>query len=346
MDANNYMDKHRFAHKGEGNIKMKKLLNDPNQLVSDFLDGFTAVHTSQLKRLPNSNVVVRKQPKTDKVGVISGGGSGHEPAHAGYVGYGMLDAAVCGEVFTSPGADQFLAAIEAANQGKGVLLVIKNYNGDRMNAEMAMEMAEAQGIQTEMVVVNDDVAVADPAQRRGIAGTVLVHKIAGACAETGASLTKVKEVAEKAISRIRSMSVALTPCSLPGVDQPSFALAEDEMEVGIGIHGERGMYREKVASSQEIAKLLVSKVAAELPGSDPLAVLINGMGSTPLVEQYSFARDVLAELDKQSYKIHSTYVGDYMTSLDMAGISLTLFVVDEELAPYLQAEARTVQWQS
>ncbi|QDI91798.1 dihydroxyacetone kinase subunit DhaK [Salicibibacter halophilus] len=320
---------------------MKKLMNDPERIVSSFLDGLVAANGTLIQRLEGTDVIVRRSSPPQKVGLVSGGGSGHEPAHAGYVGKGMLDAAVAGEVFTSPGADQFFAAIQAADQGEGVLLLIKNYNGDVMNGEMAQEMAEAEGIKTEMVIINDDVAVNDPDQRRGIAGTVLVQKITGALAETGASLQDAKRIAEKTVSRVRSMSVALTPCTLPAVAQPSFDLAEDEMEVGIGIHGERGMDRREVASSEKTAQLLLESVLKEIPSAAPLALLINGMGSTPLMEQHVFANDVIKQLDRD---IQHTYVGDYMTSLDMAGVSLTLLAVDDELSSYLQAPVHTVQW--
>ncbi|SDI45713.1 dihydroxyacetone kinase subunit DhaK [Natribacillus halophilus] len=320
---------------------MKKLMNDPENIVTAFLDGLVAANGERLQRLEGTDVITRRSFKPQKVGIVSGGGSGHEPAHAGYVGEGMLDAAVAGEVFTSPGADQFLAAIQAADQGAGVLVLVKNYNGDVMNVEMAQEMAEAEGITAEMVIINDDVAVDDPEQRRGIAGTVLVQKMTGAFAETGASLSEVKRLAEKAVSRVRSMSVALTPCTLPAVDQPSFDLAEEEMEVGIGIHGERGMDRREVASSAEIARLLLDHILPEIPQGAPLAVLVNGMGSTSLMELQVFANDVIEQLDRD---IQHTFVGEYMTSLDMAGVSLTLLALDDELAEHLQAPVKTVQW--
>ncbi|QQK81603.1 dihydroxyacetone kinase subunit DhaK [Salicibibacter cibi] len=320
---------------------MKKIMNDPENIVSAFLDGLVAANNTLIQRLEGTDVIARRSLTSQKVGLVSGGGSGHEPAHAGYVGEGMLDAAVAGEVFTSPGADQFFAAIQAADQGKGVLLLIKNYNGDVMNGEMAQEMAEAEGVKTEMVIINDDVAVNDPEQRRGIAGTVLVQKITGAFAETGASLPDVKRVAEKAVSRIRSMSVALKPCTLPAVAQPSFDLSEDEMEVGIGIHGERGMERRDVATSEKTAQLLLEPILKEIPSEAPLAIMINGMGGTSLMEQHVFANDVMKQLDRD---IQHTFVGDYMTSLDMAGVSLTLLALDEELSECLEAPARTVQW--
>ncbi|MBB6450411.1 dihydroxyacetone kinase-like protein [Geomicrobium halophilum] len=323
---------------------MKKLMNDPEQIVTGFLEGLVAANREQLQRLEDTDVITRRVLKPQKVGIVSGGGSGHEPAHAGYVGAGMLDAAVAGEVFTSPGADQFLSAIQAVDQGEGVLLLVKNYNGDVMNVEMAQEMAEAEGISTEMVIINDDVAVSDVKQRRGIAGTVLVQKITGALAETGASLKEVKRVAEKTVNQTRSMSVALTPCTLPAVGQPSFDLADEEMEVGIGIHGERGVDRREVVTSEEIAKLLLDHILEEIPEQMPLALLVNGMGSTPLIEQYVLANDTIKQLEKKDRDVQHAFVGEYMTSLDMAGISLTLLALDEELSGYLQAPVQTVQW--
>ncbi|GAK10508.1 dihydroxyacetone kinase subunit DhaK [Geomicrobium sp. JCM 19039] len=323
---------------------MKKLMNDSEQIVEEFLQGFITVHGDSLTRINGTNVITRIDKVATKVGIISGGGSGHEPAHAGYVGPGMLDAAVAGEVFTSPGADQFLAAIQAADSGSGVLLVIKNYNGDVMNAEMAQEMAEAEGIQTEMIIVNDDVAVDDPAKRRGIAGTVLVHKITGAAAEAGKSLAEVKQLGEKAIQKMRSMSVALSACTLPSSSKPSFSLATDEMEVGIGIHGEQGMERREVMRSAEIAQLLTEHTLEELDENGSYVALINGMGSTPLLEQYVFAKDVQEQLEKRKVTLKKMYVGDYMTSLDMAGVSLTLLTVDDELLQLLHARAKTTTW--
>ncbi|WP_078393819.1 dihydroxyacetone kinase subunit DhaK [Shouchella patagoniensis] len=323
---------------------MKKLMNDPNHMVNQFLEGLIAAHPNLIERVEGANIIVRKNMTKNKVGLVSGGGSGHEPAHAGYVGEGMLDAAVAGEVFTSPGADQFLTAIQAANQGKGVVLLIKNYNGDVMNAEMAQEMADAEGIAVEIVIINDDVSVANPDQRRGIAGTVLVHKIAGAAAEAGSSLTNVKAIAEKAVKRIRSMSVALSSCTLPVAGKTSFQLNENEMEVGIGIHGEQGMHRRDVMTSAETADLLLGHLLKEVDGKAPLLVLVNGMGSTPLLEQYVFAGDVKRLLDEQGRTMRTMLVGDYMTSLDMAGISLTLLALDEELEGYIASKATTIQW--
>ena len=224
---------------------MKKLINDPNQVVNDMLEGMVAAYRDRLRRLPGTNVIVRNDaPVKGKVGIVSGGGSGHEPAHAGYVGKGMLDAAVCGEVFTSPTPDQVLEAIKAVDSGKGVFLIIKNYTGDVMNFEMAAELAEAEGIRVAKVIVNDDVAVEDSTfttGRRGIAGTVFVHKIAGALAERGASLEEVEAVAKKVVQNVRSMGMALTPCTVPAAGKPGFELGENEIEVGIGIHGEPGI---------------------------------------------------------------------------------------------------------
>ncbi|GAK08651.1 LOW QUALITY PROTEIN: phosphoenolpyruvate-dihydroxyacetone phosphotransferase [Geomicrobium sp. JCM 19038] len=320
---------------------MKKLMNNSTKIVSQFLDGLVAAHGNLVERLDGTEVIVRKEMTPNKVGLVVG--SGHEPAHAGYVGAGMLDAAIAGEVFTSPGADQFLAAIQAADQGSGVLLIIKNYNGDVMNARWQWKWQKRKALKRQWVVVNDDIAVDDVENRRGIAGTVLVHKVAGAKAEQLASLQEVKDLAERAISNLRSMSVALQACTLPSASKPSFSLSETQMEVGIGIHGEQ-MSREDVLPSYEIAQLLVSHLEKEIDLTKPLYVLINGMGSTPLLEQYVFANDTLAILKKKDVHVEKTFVGDYMTSLDMAGISLTLFAIDDELLSLLQSNATTIQW--
>ena len=238
----------------EGAVELKKIINDPNLVVQDMLKGMVAAHPNAIKQLPETTVIVRSDaPTANKVGLVSGGGSGHEPAHAGYVGKGMLDAAVAGEVFTSPTPDQLFAGIKAVDGGAGVFLIIKNYTGDVLNFEMAAELAEAEGIQVDKVIVNDDVAVEDSSfttGRRGIAGTIFVHKIAGAKAEQGASLEEVKTVAEKVVANVRSMGMALTPCTVPAAGKPSFELAENEMEIGIGIHGEAGIERKEISTGR------------------------------------------------------------------------------------------------
>ncbi|MTW87968.1 dihydroxyacetone kinase subunit DhaK [Virgibacillus dakarensis] len=321
---------------------MKKIVNDPERVVQDMIQGLVTAHPGSVKQLPDTTVITRKDaPVSGKVGLVSGGGSGHEPAHAGYVGKGMLDAAVAGEVFTSPTPDQVLEAIKAVDSGAGVLLIIKNYTGDVMNFEMAAEMAEAEGIQVEKVVVNDDVAVEDSSftsGRRGIAGTVFVHKIAGAMAEKGGSLQEVKAVAEKVIRNVRSMGVATSPCTVPAAGKPSFELADDEMEVGIGIHGEPGIERKKVATADEIAGELTDKILTDLDfANSDVAVMINGLGATPEMELYIVNGKVQAILADQGMNVYKTFVGEFMTSLEMAGCSVTLLKLDNQLKELLDA---------
>ncbi|EMT39095.1 dihydroxyacetone kinase subunit DhaK [Thermoanaerobacter brockii subsp. lactiethylicus] len=326
---------------------MKKLINNPNDVVKEMIEGLLAAHPSYLRKLDNIDVIVRKDaPVEGKVGLVSGGGSGHEPAHAGYVGYGMLDAACPGAVFTSPTPDQIYEAIKAVDGGKGVLLIIKNYTGDVMNFEMAREMAQMEGIEVDEVIVNDDVAVENSTWtqgRRGIAGTVFVHKIAGAKAQEGASLQEVKRVAEKVIANVRSMGMALTPCTVPAAGKPSFTLAEDEMEIGIGIHGEPGTHREKIKPADEIVEHLMEKIINDLPykENDEVAVMINGLGATPLMELYVANRKVAEILESKKIKVYKTYVGEFMTSLEMSGFSITLLKLDEELKTLLDAKADT-----
>ncbi|MGG0717103.1 dihydroxyacetone kinase subunit DhaK [Robertmurraya massiliosenegalensis] len=326
---------------------MKKIINDPDLVVQDMLKGLVAAYPSSFKLVPNTTVIVRKDaPVTGKVGLVSGGGSGHEPAHVGYVGEGMLDAAVCGEVFTSPTPDQIFEAIKAVDGGAGVFLVIKNYTGDVMNFEMAAELAQAEGIEVEHVIVNDDVAVEDSSfttGRRGIAGTIFVHKMAGAKAQAGGSLQDVKTVAEKVVANVRSMGMALSPCTVPAAGKPSFELAENEMEVGMGIHGEPGTERKVIATADEIATELTQKVLDDMNLSigDEVAVMINGLGSTPEMELYIVNGKVNEILKEKGIQIYQTFVGEYMTSLEMAGCSVTLLKLDEELKELLDAESKS-----
>ncbi len=326
---------------------MKKVINDPNHVVDEMITGLVTAYPKLLKRLPNTNVVVRTDaPAERKVGIVSGGGSGHEPAHAGYVGKGMLDAAVVGEVFTSPTPDQVLEAIKAVDSGKGVLLVIKNYTGDVMNFEMAKEMAEMEGIQVDQVIVNDDVAVEDSTftiGRRGIAGTVFVHKIAGALAENGASLEEVKSIAEKTIANVRSMGVALSACTVPAASKPSFTLAENEMEIGIGIHGEPGIERVPLKPADQITEILVNKILSDIDYErSEVAVMINGLGATPEMELHIVYRKLSELLGNKEIKIFQTWVGEYMTSLEMAGFSITLLKLDQELKNLLTGKVKTI----
>jgi dihydroxyacetone kinase-like protein len=325
---------------------MKKIINQPEQAVEELLSGMVSAHPEYLTRLAGFNVLLRSCPKADKVALVSGGGSGHEPAHAGYIGPGMLDAAVAGAVFTSPTPDQVFAAIQAVDRGKGVLLIIKNYSGDLMNFEMAAEMAEMEGIKVAKVVVNDDVAVENSTYtmgRRGIAGTVLVHKIAGALAEQGASLEEVTAVAEKVIANLRSKGMALAPCTVPAVGHPTFELGENEMEIGMGIHGEPGVRRTTLLTAAEIAAQLGESIVNDLPfqAGDEVALLVNGLGATPLMELYILNQNVADFCRKKGLHIYRTYVGEMMTALEMAGASLTLLKLDARLKELLAEPANT-----
>lgn len=327
---------------------MKKLINYPEQVVEEMIDGMIAAHSRSVKRLNGENTIVRYGTiNNEKVSLVSGGGSGHEPAHAGYVGYGMLDAAVCGPVFTSPTPDKVYEAIKAVKSDKGVLLIIKNYSGDVMNFEMAKDMAEMDGIKIESIIVDDDVAVENSTYtigRRGIAGTVFVHKIAGAKAEEGASLGEVKDIAEKVIKNLRSMGVALTSCIVPEAKKPTFTLKEDEMEIGVGIHGEPGIYREALKTSDEITEKLLHKILEDLKISsgEEVALMINGLGATPLMELYIVNNKAHKILKEKGINIYKTYVGNYMTSLEMAGCSITLLKLDDEFKNLLDAPADTI----
>jgi phosphoenolpyruvate---glycerone phosphotransferase subunit DhaK len=329
---------------------VKKLINHPEQVVRDMIEGVVLAHPDRLKNVPDTSVLIRADaPVQGKVALVSGGGSGHEPAHAGYVGKGMLDGAVCGEVFTSPTPDQVLAAIKAVDSGEGVLLVIKNYTGDVMNFEMAAELAEAEGIRVTKVIVDDDVAVENSTYttgRRGIAGTVFVHKIAGAQAEKGASLQEVERVALKVIENVRSMGMALTSCTVPAAGKPGFSIPEDEMEIGMGIHGEPGTHRAKIAEADSVASQLLSLVVNDLglQEGDRVAVMINSLGATPQMELYVLNKTVGQTLKSRGIQVHKTYVGEYMTSLEMAGCSISVLRLDEELTELLDADADTLGW--
>ena len=324
---------------------MKKIINSVEQVENEMVLGMAKAYPQYVRKLDCGNVVVRAHKKEGKVALISGGGSGHEPAHGGYVGEGMLDAAVSGAVFTSPTPDQIFEGIKAVATDKGVLMVIKNYTGDVMNFEMAGEMAQMEGLKVAQVVVHDDVAVKDSLYtvgRRGVAGTVFVHKIAGAKAETGASLEEVQAVAQKVIDNVRTMGMAIRPCTVPAAGQPGFELRDDEMEVGIGIHGEPGTHREPLKKADEIVDLLLDKILADLDYSGKeVAVMINGAGATPLMELFivnNHLSDVLAE---KGIKVYKTLVGEYMTSIEMEGFSISLLRLDDELKELLDAKADT-----
>lgn len=323
---------------------MKKIINNPENVVSEMLMGI-AKASSKLKYIEGLEVITRKD-KVKKVGLVSGGGSGHEPSHAGYVGTGMLDSAVAGNVFAAPSPDRVLKGIEEANTGEGVLLIIKNYSGDIMNFEMAKELAELDGIKVDTVIVRDDVAVKDSTYstgRRGIAGTVFVHKIAGAMAEQGGSLEEVKRVAEKTIENIRSMGMAMTPCILPGVGKPGFVLGENEIEIGMGIHGEPGVEKTDNMPAKELANVLLSKILEDYDYYDSdVAVMVNGLGATPLMELYILYNEIEKILRDKNIRIYRPFIGNYMTSLEMAGCSVTLFKLDEELKALLDAPCDTL----
>ena len=309
------------------------------------IQGMVKAYPQYVRKLDCGNVVVRSHKKEGKVALISGGGSGHEPAHGGYVGEGMLDAAVAGAVFTSPTPDQVLEGIKAVATDAGVLMVIKNYTGDVMNFEMAADMARDEGIKVAQVVVNDDVAVKDSLYtvgRRGVAGTVFVHKIAGALAETGADLEAVQAVAQKVIDNVRTMGAAIAPCTVPAAGKPGFELGEDEMEVGIGIHGEPGTHREPLKTADEITDLLLDQILADLDytGSE-VAVMINSSGATPLMELFIINNRVADVLAEKGVKVYKTFVGEYMTSIEMACFSISLLKLDGQLKQLLDAHADT-----
>ncbi len=327
---------------------MKKFINDTVLVEEQMILGMVKAYPRHLKKLDCGNVVVRAEKKEGKVALISGGGSGHEPAHGGFVGTGMLDAAVAGPVFTSPTPDQIYEGIKAVATDAGVLMIVKNYTGDVMNFEMAAEMAEMEGITVKHVVTNDDVAVKDSLYtigRRGVAGTVFVHKIAGAMAETGADLDKVQATAQKVIDNVRTMGAAIEPCTVPAAGKPGFTLSDDEMEIGIGIHGEPGTHREPVKKSDEIVDMLLSQILEDIDYSgSEVAVMINGAGGTPLMELYIINNRVSDVLAEKGIRIHKTFVGEYMTSIEMQGFSISLLRLDDEMKQLLDAAADTPAW--
>lgn len=315
---------------------MKKIMNTPETFVYDMCHGLAKAHP-ELEFVEKFKIVKKKEINPDKVSLISGGGSGHEPAHAGFVGKGMLDCAVCGDVFASPSQIQVYNAIKECATDKGVLLIIKNYSGDCMNFNNAAELAKDEdGIKVDAVYVNDDIAVKDSLYtvgRRGVAGTVFVHKIAGAAAEQGKSLEEVKAVANRTIENVRSFGFALSSCTPPAKGTPIFEIGEDEIEFGVGIHGEPGRKTEKLQTADQLAKRIVKDLLDDLGAKkgDEVALLINGFGATPLMELYLFNNSVSNELEKAGISIHKTLVGNYMTSIDMAGASVTILKVDSEL---------------
>ncbi|WP_339825724.1 dihydroxyacetone kinase subunit DhaK [Paenibacillus sp. FSL R7-0163] len=326
---------------------MKKIINKPETLVREMCNGLVLAHP-ELDFDPKFKVISKKEINQDKVTLISGGGSGHEPAHAGFVGTGMLDAAVCGDVFASPSQIQVYQAIRRTASTKGSLLIIKNYSGDIMNFKNAAHLATEDGIEVDYVKVDDDIAVEDSLYtvgRRGVAGTVLVHKVAGAAAEAGLSLAEVKEAAQHAIDHVRSIGFAYTSCTVPAKGTPTFHIEENEMEYGVGIHGEPGIRREKIVPADELAQRMVTSLLDNFQMNDQkqeeVAVLINGFGGTPLQELYLLNNSVIRELTAKNKQVFKVFVGNYMTSIDMAGASVTIMKLDETLKKWLTAPCDT-----
>lgn len=329
---------------------MKKIINKPENVVTEMLDGLAYVHSDLVHRVDGFDIIVRNEQTAGQVGLISGGGSGHEPAHAGFVGDGMLSAAIAGAVFTSPTPDQILEAIKEANQGAGVFMIVKNYSGDIMNFEMAQELAEMEGIEVASVVVDDDIAVENSLYtqgRRGVAGTIFVHKILGHAAREGKSLAEIKDLADKIVPNIHTIGLALSGATVPEVGKPGFVLAEDEIEYGIGIHGEPGYRKESMQPSRQLAEELTGKLleAFEAKSGERYALLINGMGATPLMEQYVFANDVASILGDAGLDMAYKKLGNYMTSIDMSGLSLTLMKIEDEAwLKALESPVKTIAW--
>ena len=326
---------------------MKKLINNPEDVVKEELKGIELAHPDLVKVFYDPDFIVRADaPVQGKVALVSGGGSGHEPMHGGFVGKGMLDAACPGAVFTSPTPDQMLEATKAVDGGAGVLHIVKNYTGDVMNFEMAADLARDEGIEVESVIVNDDVAVEDStwtAGRRGVGLTVLMEKIVGAAAEEGRSLKECADLARKVNGQGRSMGMALTSCTVPHVGKPSFDLPEDEMEIGIGIHGEPGRHRIKLEPADKITEMLLEPVVEDLPykEGDEVLLFVNSMGGTPLIELYIVYRKAVEILEAKGIKVVRNLIGPYITSLEMAGMSITLLKMDEDLKKLWDAPVKT-----
>ena len=329
---------------------MKKIINKPENVVTEMLDGLAYVHSDLVHRVEGFDIIARNEQAAGQVGLISGGGSGHEPAHAGFVGDGMLSAAIAGAVFTSPTPDQILEAIKEADQGAGVFMVVKNYSGDIMNFEMAQELAEMEGIEVASVVVDDDIAVENSLYtqgRRGVAGTIFVHKILGHAAREGKSLAEIKDLADKIVPNIHTIGLALSGATVPEVGKPGFVLAEDEIEYGIGIHGEPGYRKESMQPSRQLAEELTGKLleAFDAKSGERYTLLINGMGATPLMEQYVFANDVASLLGDAGLEVTYRKLGNYMTSIDMAGLSLTLMKIEDDAwLEALESPVKTIAW--
>lgn len=326
---------------------MKKFINDPYDVVDEMLEGFLDVHKNYVRKLNTARALVRADaPVSDKVGIVTGGGSGHKPAFIGFIGKGMLDAVAVGEIFTSPPPLACFEATKAVNAGKGVLFLLGNYAGDVMNFKLAADMAKAEGILVEQVISTDDVASApkeELSKRRGVVGSFFGWKIAGAKAEAGGSLEESKAAVEKVNYNTRTLGVALSPCTVPAKRSPTFTLAEDEMEYGVGHHGEAGTAKIKIMKADEITEKMTLAVIDDLPfkPGDEVAVLINGLGGTPQIELYICYRKVRKMLDEREIKVGRSYVGEFFTGLEMAGFSVTLMRLDEELKELLEAPADT-----
>jgi phosphoenolpyruvate---glycerone phosphotransferase subunit DhaK len=328
----------------------KKLINDPFDVVDEALDGFVAAH-SQLIALNEPRVVVRRAPAAGKVGLVVGGGSGHEPAFSGYVGIGMADSAACGNIFASPPPNVILSAIRAASHGRGVLMAYGNYAGDVMNFGLAAQLATAEGIDVREVRVSDDVASApkaDLAKRRGIAGDIIVFKCAGAAAEEGRPLAEVERVATRANAATRSIGVALSACEVPGSGRPTFELPDDEMEIGMGVHGEPGITRGPLRPADDVAAVLVDTILADVDDGarGDVALLVNGLGATAHVDQHILFRAARRALEASGLRVVRGYVGEFITSLEMAGASITVTLLDDELLRFLDAPARTAAFKT
>lgn len=320
---------------------MKKLINDVSSILTESLDGFAAAHAGIVTLDPERKYVRRAKLKTGKVALVSGGGSGHEPLHIGFVGHGMLDAACPGQVFTSPTPDQIIAAAGATDSGAGVLFIVKNYEGDRMNFAMAREMC---GRETEVVVTDDDVAVGNSLRttgRRGVAGTMVVTKVVGAAAELGMKINGLRTLGDRVNRTTRSMGIALTSCTVPAAGKPTFTIGDDEMEMGVGIHGEAGRQRMKLKTADEIAEELVNSIANDLGEKGDALLLVNGFGATPAMELYLMFNSARAQLAKHGITVHRSLVGNYVTSLDMAGCSLTVTLLDREIEGFWDAAVHT-----
>ncbi len=326
---------------------MKKLINKPEDAVKEMLEGIAATNKDLVLVNFAPNFIYRKDaPIKGKVAIISGGGSGHEPLHGGYVGFGMLDAACPGDVFTSPTPDQMYEAAKKVNGDAGILFIVKNYTGDVMNFDMAKDMLKSEGLEVESVLVNDDVAVENStytAGRRGVGGTVFVEKILGAAAEEKKSISALKALGEKVVENVKSIGIALTSCTVPAAGKPTFALNDDEFEFGIGIHGEPGRERLKLKPVDEIVNMMMKAILENISirPNDEVALLINGMGGTPLMELYIAARKVNEILSNKNISVYKSLVGNYITSLEMQGLSITLLKLDNELKHYLDAKVHT-----